>query len=249
MVRMAGFIPALLMLGGLFYGAYRWRQTLLLPIPVVVMFLAYVRSAHDGQASSEMARYLTLLMPPLFVLMLVGWRGLERWADHARWASWWRWCAAALVVPAILATIPAPHFQRRMVGVQQSELRYLVRALEEHPQCAFVAPVTDEETVGGPADFGGGRWAVFGNGRELETMPREGATAADALQRLAPDADCQLLYRSTTCSLVGAPPCSPPADPEQRLDAQILSNVSYYVHIAYEDPVEVYLVPLPSGDR
>src|SRR5262249_27987170 len=120
--------------------------------------LVIVRAFFAGEVTFyEMGRYLSHVLPAIFLLGLFGKQTLEEWAG--RWQpNWGR--AARIGYLTAWFTLPPPGFNELYLRPDfrpeaslsqvlldlntQREVRYLVGLTENNPQCVFVARVVDE---------------------------------------------------------------------------------------------------------
>jgi hypothetical protein len=215
---------------GLIRGLLRPRATGGLAYGVVALAQVCLMDARGSWV--EAARHLTLILPPLMVLGLAAWPASRTWAARA-WPRWGWPTRGVVILMGAASAAPVASWPARArplslwgsgsacVGAAEASelerdvpraLRFLARAVDDHPGCVLVAPVLpgDRPPWGGRgADRGGASawrpwgWKLFGAPLDAPLdLPMDGRPDLRAWRRRI-QADCWLLYRGLDLHLVG----------------------------------------------
>jgi hypothetical protein len=224
---------------GMVHGVRHWREFLLLPISMLVLFKIYANASHG--VYFERLRYLTYLMPAVMFIALFGYRELADWAGRWAWPWWWKRIAILLLVASctvwqtagpkeiyrrrqLLAGLGTPSFL--LSWNQQTEVRYLLDLVRRYPDCVFLARSAQAVWVGD--GHSGYRWLIFGapidHYREIHD---DGRTAEQVAAAEVPDAACVLLYRGLDCNLTAVDACDGDLAARPALEERVFENLPY----------------------
>lgn len=167
----------------------------------------------------EMGRYLSYVLPAIFLLGLFGNAELE--ALTQRWRPNWRRAVRigylmtwfTLPLPGVLAHYARPEYHRSGGFSQllldrdiQREVRHLVALTENNPHCVFVARVVEDH--GDPKVETQYDYVVFGVPvPQPIVVPEKEAHLDDVIAQYASDASCVRLYYGIDCNLTFADRC------------------------------------------
>lgn len=178
----------------------------------------------------EMARYLSHILPAIFLLGLFGKEQLDqmerRWRPHwgraARIGYLMAWFT--LPLPGILEQYARPEYQpgggfsQLLLDLNtQREVRHLVALTENNPQCVFVARVVEDraDRLAGPEHHGDPKTATeyvyvfFGAPLSEPVLVSEKEMRLDdAIARYASGASCVRLYYGGDCNLTFTDRCT-----------------------------------------
>ncbi|MEO8603961.1 MAG: hypothetical protein ABI629_15405 [bacterium] len=212
---------------GFVYAFRHFRQFGGLALSLLIIVRTYL-AAQDQYY--EMGRYLSYVLPAVFLLGLYGTRQLDEWAR--RWPPLWAHAARITFLAAwfthLLPGMPEFYMRpeyRRDGGVaqlfldrnMQREVRHLLRTVDESPQCIFVARVLGKSAhPPSVADVFMQRdlqphyaYAVFGGPIAVPQIVPQGEATLDAVvAHFAPDAPCVRLYFGGDCNLTYADHCT-----------------------------------------
>ena len=215
---LADFLPipiVVAMVAGLLLSLRRPLRTALLPVTVFAVWAVYQKASHD--APYERFRYVSMLTAPLIILAALAARDAEAllvtrpaWRRPAAWA--FAVAGVLCVVPgfpgqSVLArhTVVAGERERELLLARNKQVavRYLLDAVANHPDCAFVARVSSrpESAETPPLD----RWIFFGYplSRPIP-IPSQGRTIRAGIDEALGEGACVLYYRSVDCNLLRA---------------------------------------------
>jgi hypothetical protein len=213
-------------------------RMLLLPWALAGLVRIYARTSHAS--GFEMLRYGSMLLAPVVLLAVEGWRALEDRATARRWPSAWRAPALAalfatwLVPPGIGTSRAWPgEWPDRQLGPDlllfhrssQVELRWLMRHVDAEPGCVFIARVAAQ----GWYDAAAPRWSWVAFGRPVSRLieaPLE-RPPLEVVREAAPAAACVRFYRSTDCALHGAGDCAAELQGLRVVDEASLTALPY----------------------
>lgn len=213
-----GFLPMLLLPVGvsvaLFFGfvhaVLRFREFGGLALSLFILVRTYFAAENQYY---EAGRYLSYILPALFVLGLFGKRQFDALVGSLR-PNWRRLAQVLYVIAWFTRPLPGvPDFYvrpeyHRGEGLSallldrnsQREVRHLLRVTEAHPECVFVARVV--ENYGQREQPRAYAYAFFGAPIAEPTFVSEGsATLAEAIAHVAPNALCVRLYFGGDCNL------------------------------------------------
>jgi len=224
---------------GWIHALRRWAVFLLLPLSFLVLLKVYSSASHG--VLFERLRYLAFLTPVVFFFAIFGFCELSNWAQRWAWPSWWRRPAVLLLVltvPVWQAAGPKEIFRRRqqLPGIttpgaflawnQQTEVRYMLDLVARHPACAFVVKTAQTSWVADQRI--GYQWSAFGNPvREYRELPDAGEGPEQVADRLAPEAECVLYYRSLDCDLIDSDGCRAETQGRSPIEERVLENLPY----------------------
>jgi hypothetical protein len=243
------------------FSLYFYLPLLLLPIGVTIAVLAgsllsvvefrrfgglalslllIVRAYFPGQNEYfEMGRYLSYVLPAVFVLGVFGHRELgERlrqrlplnWSRAGRIVYVMAWFT--LPLPGVTEFYLRPHYDRG-IGVSQllldlnnqREARHLVKLTEENPECVFVARVVEDRHGSARSERTDPKVAThydymaFGAPLAGPILEPEGAvTLDDFVAKTAAGASCVRLYFGGDCNLTFSDGCTQFIAGRRRID-------------------------------
>lgn len=191
----------------------------------------------------EMGRYLSYVLPAIFLVGLFGRDELDRLASG--WSPGWRRAVHVgyllawftLPLPGVVEYYARPEYVRGGGFAQllldrdvQREARYLVGLVEQHPECVYVARVVEDRfSVIDNATHGGGdpkigpeyAYVVFGASvPEPIWVGEHESSLADVVSRVAPDRACVRLYYGGDCNLTFTDRCAAFVAGRRRIDEQ-----------------------------
>ncbi|MGM0578484.1 MAG: hypothetical protein ACQEXJ_22360 [Myxococcota bacterium] len=192
-------VPAtitLLAIVGFVAGLRRWAAVGLLPITTLVLFRLYHSAAHGSEY--EILRYVTMVMPAVMVMVLLGWRATAAFFDRLQGRRT-RIRVGVALAAGLLVGLPMPDrggphpapfdsADRLLLSRnRQVAARFLLHAVEEHPGCVFFTPTRD------------GEWVAFG-------VPVPAPVTVDSptmkeLDGVVDAESCALLYEGLDCNL------------------------------------------------
>ncbi len=249
---------------GVWYGLRQWRELLLLPLPTLLLMKTYYAAAHNG-STTEMTRYLTLLVPVIFVIALFGWRQLAAVTDRLRWGPSWRVVAcvvlgllampelslANLMVASPAESTPASKLRRILnLGNQQAEVQFLVELMDERPDCVIAAQAVAQDNVSGERWSQSERTRVLLFGGPLggwEEHPLTGDVVAVAKAAVRNRATCVLAYEGLDCALAltGGPKCTLAGHHLKVAKTVRVDDPGFYCHVVFPSPVQLTAYELP----
>ena len=183
------------------------RVTLVLS--VLSMHGVYLTACHG--VGWEMFRYAMLPFAAVWLLAILGWLELERYAAGAAWPRTWRWWIACLglLLSTVASSDPAePGWwdddvrkpTGPLIGLsEQQAARLLLEQLRQAPRCVFVARVRT-----GGMRYGAPMLAVFGTNVGLSFV---NANLPVRLAAARADAPCVRYYWSLDCNMLEGPSC------------------------------------------
>ncbi len=216
-------LGALLLIGfGAVWTLRRWRQTLLLPVALLILFRVYFCASH--LVFYEMLRYVALLLPAFAILAMLGWRELAHQAHARGWRPRWRKLALGVLAVAMFVpplppladaiwdrrppALPSPGtlLAPPLDADQQAEVRFMLAAVEQHPQCVIATRTTREiERVEAPRSYD---WWLFGKPLPAPLTRSAAEISLEAwLDKRLPGVPCVLFFRGLDCHLVDALDC------------------------------------------
>jgi hypothetical protein len=228
---------AVLLVLGFLHGVRRWRAFFGLPLAVLLLWGVYHRASHE--APREAFRYLCLIIPPLLLLVAVGWRELSDLAARRSWGRGWE--RPALLAMILLALVPPGHGRAGLFGLPraetdgyralpismdlQREVRGLLALRDGHPDCLVAAPVT--RSRGGPERGQAHRLVLFHPDWAAPERLAGDDGLGEALRRAGTDA-CVLLYLGLDCNLAEAEGCERYLEPGmERVGEQVFPAAMY----------------------
>lgn len=219
-------VVALILLG-LAHACRDLLRFALAPIAIVVLYRTWLSAGHGSKAAyHEVFRYLTAAVPLLLLVAAFGWRELCGIAARRGWPGAWRPLALLALALAMAAphppgtfgpilpnredpNAPPPPAPQLVTRDAQLEVRYLLRLVSEHPDCAFLTPVRVD---GGGSPRAPGERTLLAFGRPLRSARTLGPARDGGLSHL-PLPPCVVFYRGLECNLAGGDGCPAPEGP------------------------------------
>jgi len=202
---------------GFLHGLFNFWRFGGLPLSLFMVVRAYFAGENSYYA---MARYMTYLLPAVFLLGLFGTRTFYDMVRRYLRPSWYRVARIAYVMawftpplPGIVEFYLRPEYHSGAIVSQllldlntQREVRYLVALMQNNPQCVFVGRVVQ--------DRGNFRvspeYAYFVFGRPLAqpvVVPEKEASLDEVIARAVPDTSCVRLYYGGDCNVTFGDRC------------------------------------------
>ena len=226
-----------------------------MPVAILVLYRTYAVAAHSGEAPYELLRYGTMLVGPVVLLSILGWRELRDVLARRGVGRPGR--LGALAVMGVLTVVSVPEaafgwavpwhhdtgetlYEAPLARDQQREARRLVSWMEAEPHCAFAAVSAHDPKPTDPVE----QWDhVFFGGSIAEpvVMERDPAKLATRFRALATGDPCRRFYLGLDCQVEGGPDCAE----ERGLGAPIHRDDArqrpYYDHVTRRQPVALGL--------
>ncbi len=195
---------------GFIYAARHFRLFAGLALSLFLLVRMYFAAQNQFY---EAGRYLSYVLPGVFLLGLFGKRQFDALAGRLR-PNWYRLAAVLYIMAWFTRALPGtpdlflrPEYHRDGGFAQvlldlnmQREVRHLLATVEENPQCVFIGRVIENHAQpDAPPAYA---YAVFGVPVPAPIFVSEGkATVDQVVARYAPNAACVRLYFGGDCNV------------------------------------------------